>query len=66
MQITKGNHAKGTFTISLALDSEEDINAVSLTATPTGYTSLSLHFSSEKQRQRLIEAIQQQQVTTFD
>ena len=65
MDVTKGNHASGRFTISLSLHDESEFEAVSLTASKSGYTSLSIHFDTAEKRQEFIKKITEAPITTY-
>ena len=65
MQVTKGNHPTGNFTISVTLHDESEFEAVSLTASKSGYTSLSMHFDTAEQRQEFIKQVTETPITTY-
>ena len=65
MEVTKGNHPTGNFTLSLTLSDESEFQSVSLTAANSGYTSLSLHFDKPEQREEFIKQIVEAPITTF-
>jgi len=64
MNVTKGNHQSGRFTLFMSL--EIDFAAVSLTASRSGYTNISLHFDTAEQRQEFIKHVTEAPVTTYD
>ena len=68
MQVTKGNHPTGNFTLSLTLSDEfvSEFEAVSLSASKSGYTSLSVHFDTAEKRQEFIKQIVEAPITTYD
>jgi len=66
MQVTKGNHPTGNFTLSLTLSDESEFEAVSLSASKSGYTSLSVHFNTAEKRQEFIKQITEAPITTYD
>jgi hypothetical protein len=66
MNVTKGNHQSGRFTLLVSLYDEKDFAAVSLTASKSGYTSLSMHFDTAEQRQEFIKHVTEAPVTTYD
>jgi len=69
MDVIKGNHPSGNFTISLTLHDEtwlcSEFDAVSLTASKSGYTSLSMHFDTAEKRQEFIKQIVEAPITTY-
>ena len=70
MDVTKGNHPSGRFTISVTLHdgsyAKSEFEAVSLTASKSGYTSVSMHFNTDEQRQKFIKHIVEAPITTYD
>jgi hypothetical protein len=66
MDVTKGNHPSGRFTLSVTLQDESEFEAVSLTASKSGYTSVSIHFNTDEQRQKFIKHVVEAPITTYD
>jgi crotonobetainyl-CoA:carnitine CoA-transferase CaiB-like acyl-CoA transferase len=66
MEVIKGNHPSGNFTLSLTLHDESEFQAVSLTASKSGYTSLSMHFDKPEQREEFIKQIVEAPITTYN
>ena len=65
MDVTKGNHPSGGFTLSISLYDESEFEAASLSASKSGYTSLSMHFDTDEQRQEFIKQITEAPITTY-
>jgi|TARA_R110000868_G_scaffold65504_1_gene195827 hypothetical protein len=65
MDVTKGNHPSGMVTLSVTLQDESEFEAVSLTASKSGYTSLSMHFDTAEKRQEFIKQVTEAPVTTY-
>ena len=66
MDVTKGNHPSGRFTLSVTLQDESEFEAVSLTASKSGYTTVSMHFDTAEQRQEFIKHVTEAPITTYD
>jgi crotonobetainyl-CoA:carnitine CoA-transferase CaiB-like acyl-CoA transferase len=65
MDVIKGNHPSGMVTLSVTLHDESEFEAVSLTASKSGYTSLSMHFDTAEKRQEFIKQVTEAPVTTY-
>ena len=65
MDVIKGNHPSGRVTLSVTLHDESEFEAVSLTASKSGYTSLSMHFDTAEQRQEFIKQVTETPITTY-
>jgi crotonobetainyl-CoA:carnitine CoA-transferase CaiB-like acyl-CoA transferase len=66
MDVIKGNHPSGGFTLSATFQDEKDFDAVSLTAAKSGYTTVSMHFGTAEQRQEFIKHVTEAPITTYD
>ena len=65
MDVTKGNHPSGMVTLSVTLHDESEFEAVSLSASKSGYTSLTVHFDTAEQREELIKQVTEAPITTY-